>query len=106
MNQLSGGQRQAVSLIMSTLSPLKILLLDEHTSALDPRTAQQVMTTTDQIVRSHNLTALMVTHSLTQALQYGTRTILLHEGTVVRDLSGPERSSLNIQDLFNLYGDN
>jgi putative ABC transport system ATP-binding protein len=105
MNQLSGGQRQAVSLVMSTLSPMKILLLDEHTSALDPKTAEQVMHTTNQMMRENNLTALMVTHSLTQALQHGTRTILLHGGKVARDLLGSERSSLSAHNLLDLYGD-
>lgn len=105
MNQLSGGQRQAVSLVMSTLSPMKILLLDEHTSALDPKAAEQIMNRTDQIVREHHLTALMVTHSLTQALHFGSRTVLLHEGKVARDLAGQERSSLSAHDLLDLYGE-
>ena len=104
MSQLSGGQRQAVSLAMSTLSPMKILLLDEHTSALDPRTAEQMMDTTDQIIRQCKLTAVMVTHSLTQALRYGTRTLLLHEGKVAKDLVGPERASLSAHSLLDLYG--
>lgn len=103
MNQLSGGQRQAVSLMMSTLNPMKILLLDEHTSALDPKTAAQVMETTDRIVREKKLTTLMVTHSLSQALHYGTRTLLLNEGRVAKDLKGTERSSLKADDLMSLY---
>ncbi len=103
MNQLSGGQRQAISLVMSTLSPMKVLLLDEHTSALDPRTAEHIMNVTAQIIREKKLTALMVTHSLSQAIRYGSRTILLHEGRVVRDLSGPERVGLSVKDLLAMY---
>ena len=105
MNQLSDGQRQAVSLAMSALSPMKILLLDEHTSALDPKTAEQVMNTTSQIVEEYKLTVLMVTHNLTQALQYGTRTLLIHQGKVAQDLRGADRASLNANSLFRLYGD-
>lgn len=103
MNQLSGGQRQAVSLVMSTLSSMKILLLDEHTSALDPKTAETIMELTDRIVRENHLTAMMVTHSLTQAVNFGTRTILLHEGKVAKDFTGAERSSMNAHTLLDLY---
>ncbi len=104
MSLLSGGQRQAVSLLMATLSPLKILLLDEHTSALDPRTAAYVMDLSQKIVKEKNLTTLMVTHSLHQALHYGTRTIMLHEGKVIYDVSGPEREKLTAQDLLQQFG--
>ena len=104
MSQLSGGQRQAVSLVMSTLNPLKVLLLDEHTSALDPRTAEQIMIATDRVVRENQLTALMVTHSLTQALRFGTRTVLLDQGKVGRDFSGLDRSALSAHKLLEFYG--
>ncbi|WP_334325411.1 ABC transporter ATP-binding protein, partial [Gilliamella apicola] len=80
MGLLSGGQRQAVSLLMSTLQPSKILLLDEHTAALDPKTAQFVLELTDQIVSKNHLTTMMVTHSMKQALEYGNRTVMLHQG--------------------------
>jgi putative ABC transport system ATP-binding protein len=103
MNQLSGGQRQAVSLVMSTLTPLKILLLDEHTSALDPKTAEMVLTLTEQLAREKNLTVLMITHSLSQALRFGTRTVLLHRGRIARDYSDSARTSLSSKDLFELY---
>lgn len=100
---LSGGQRQAVSLIMATLSPMKILLLDEHTAALDPRTAQFVLDLTDRIVRTHRLTTLMVTHSMRQALDHGDRTVMLHEGRVAFDVAGGERKGLDVPDLLSLF---
>ncbi len=104
MSLLSGGQRQAVSLLMATLSPLKILLLDEHTSALDPKTADSIMNLTQEIIQEKKLTALMVTHSLHQALQAGNRTIMLHEGKIIFDTQGEERSKLTIKDLLDKFG--
>jgi putative ABC transport system ATP-binding protein len=104
MSLLSGGQRQAVSLLMATLSPLKILLLDEHTAALDPKTAGYVMDLSQKIINDKQLTALMVTHSLHQALHYGTRTVMLHEGKIIYDVSGPERGNLTVQDLLSQFG--
>ncbi|MCX7338184.1 MAG: ABC transporter ATP-binding protein [Alphaproteobacteria bacterium] len=104
MSMLSGGQRQAVSLLMATLSPLKILLLDEHTSALDPKTAAFVMQLTQTIVAEKKLTALMVTHSLQQALNFGTRTVMLHEGKIIYDVKGEERATLTAQDLLKQFG--
>jgi putative tryptophan/tyrosine transport system ATP-binding protein len=104
IGMLSGGQRQAVSLLMATLSPLKILLLDEHTAALDPKTASFVLKLTKEIVEENKLTVLMVTHSLQQALQYGNRTVMLHEGRVIYDVSGEERSKLTVNDLLNQFG--
>jgi putative ABC transport system ATP-binding protein len=101
---LSGGQRQAVSLLMATLSPLKILLLDEHSSALDPKTAAFVMKLTEEIVTEKGLTTLMVTHSLHQALHSGTRTIMLHEGKVIYDVSGEDRKKLTVPDLLKQFG--
>jgi putative ABC transport system ATP-binding protein len=104
MSLLSGGQRQAVSLLMATLSPLKILLLDEHSSALDPKTAAFVMNLTQEIVTEKRLTTLMVTHSLQQALHSGTRTVMLHEGKVIYDVEGKVRSKLTVQDLLKQFG--
>lgn len=104
MGLLSGGQRQAVSLLMATLSPLKILLLDEHTSALDPKTAAFIMKLTQQIIEEKKLTAIMITHSLTQALQYGSRTIMLHEGKIIYDISKEERKYVTIDDLLEQFG--
>lgn len=104
MAMLSGGQRQAVSLLMATLSPLKILLLDEHTAALDPKTSRFVMEITQQIVKEKGLTALMVTHSLGHALQYGTRTIMLHESKLIYDIANEERKRLTPHDLMHQFG--
>ncbi|WP_419901402.1 ABC transporter ATP-binding protein [Kiloniella sp.] len=103
MGLLSGGQRQAVSLIMATLQPTKCLLLDEHTAALDPRMQAFVLKLTNDIVEETGVTTLMITHSMSQALQYGTRTVMLHEGQVVLDVSGEERSSMDIHDLVDMF---
>jgi putative ABC transport system ATP-binding protein len=105
MGLLSGGQRQAVSLLMATLAPMKILLLDEHTAALDPRTAEFVLELTREIVAEQRLTTLMVTHSMRQALDCGERTIMLHQGRVCFDLAGPERAGLEVADLVALFAD-
>lgn len=103
MGLLSGGQRQAISLLMSALRPAKIILLDEHTAALDPKTAAFVLDLTCQIIEENKLTALMVTHSMQQALEVGTRTIMLHEGKIVFDVSGEERKNLTVTDLLDLF---
>ena len=100
---LSGGQRQAVSLLMASLRPSSILLLDEHTAALDPKTAAFVLELTDRVVREGRLTTLMVTHSMRQALDYGTRTVMLHQGQVVLDVSGEERARLEVADLLVMF---
>ena len=100
---LSGGQRQAVSLLMATLQPSRILLLDEHTAALDPRTAAFVLELTQRIVSEKRLTTLMVTHSMRQALDVGDRTVMLHEGRVVLDVSGDERKGLGVVDLLAMF---
>lgn len=100
---LSGGQRQAVSLLMAALRPSRILLLDEHTAALDPRTADFVLNLTDKIVREEKLTTMMVTHSMRQALDVGDRTVMLHQGQVVLDVSGREREGLDIRDLLEMF---
>ncbi|OCG19416.1 MULTISPECIES: ABC transporter ATP-binding protein [unclassified Gilliamella] len=103
MGLLSGGQRQAISLLMSTLKPSKILLLDEHTAALDPKTAQFVLDLTDKIVSKNHLTTMMVTHSMKQALEYGNRTVMLHQGQVVLDVSGEQRAKLTVTDLLDMF---
>ncbi|WCM91420.1 ABC transporter ATP-binding protein [Acidovorax sp. NCPPB 2350] len=100
---LSGGQRQAVSLLMAALQPSRILLLDEHTAALDPRTADFVLQLTARIVAESRLTAMMVTHSMRQALDVGDRTVMLHQGQVVLDVSGEERSRLDVPDLLRMF---
>lgn len=103
MGLLSGGQRQAISLLMSSLQPSKILLLDEHTAALDPKTAAFVLKLTNEIVSKNRLTTLMVTHSMQQALTYGTRTIMLHQGEIVLDVSGELRENMSISDLLMMF---
>ena len=103
MGLLSGGERQAVSLLMATLAGMKTLLLDEHTAALDPRTGQFVLDLTRRIVAEHHLTALMVTHSMRHALDVGDRTIMLHEGRIVLDVAGDERAGLDVLDLVGLF---
>ncbi len=106
MGLLSGGQRQAISLLMSALQPAKILLLDEHTAALDPKTAAFVLDLTCQIIDENKLTSLMVTHSMQQALEVGTRTIMLHEGKIVFDVKGEARKGLTVVDLLDLFKKN
>ena len=100
---LSGGQRQAVSLLMASLQPSRILLLDEHTAALDPRTADFVLKLTQRIVAEGKLTTMMVTHSMRQALDVGERTVMLHQGQVVLDVSGDERARLDVPDLLKMF---
>jgi putative tryptophan/tyrosine transport system ATP-binding protein len=97
---LSGGQRQAVNLLMATLSPMKVLLLDEHTAALDPKTAEFVLALTRKVVEQFHLTTMMVTHSMRHALDLGDRTVMLHEGRVVADIEGEERRNLDVADLL------
>jgi len=100
---LSGGQRQALSLMMATLLGSKILLLDEHTAALDPKIAKQIMKLTNEIIGQHRLTALMITHSMSQALEYGNRTIMMYHGEIVRDMEGDEREKLSTSDLIKYF---
>ncbi|WP_072282025.1 ABC transporter ATP-binding protein [Rappaport israeli] len=103
MGLLSGGQRQAVSLLMASLTPSSILLLDEHTAALDPKTASFVIALTQEIVAQEKLTTLMVTHSMRQALDVGSRTIMLHQGRVVFDIADEARCGLGVADLLKLF---
>ncbi|HLS41731.1 MAG TPA: ABC transporter ATP-binding protein [Paenalcaligenes sp.] len=100
---LSGGQRQAVSLLMAAMRPSRILLLDEHTAALDPRTADFVLKLTARIVEENRLTTMMVTHSMRQALDVGDRTVMLHQGQVVLDVSGDERKGMDVTDLLHMF---
>ena len=103
MGQLSGGQRQAVTLLMSTMVTPKLLLLDEHTAALDPVTAQKVMEITKEIVKEHNITTMMITHNINQALQTGNRTIMLASGKIVLDLQGEAREKMTLPELLEAY---
>jgi putative ABC transport system ATP-binding protein len=103
MGLLSGGQRQAVSLLMATLTDMKILLLDEHTAALDPKISEFVMELTSEIILEKRLTAMMVTHSMRQALDYGDRTVMLHEGRIVFDVRGEQRAGLGVAHLLDMF---
>ncbi|SJZ30966.1 putative ABC transport system ATP-binding protein [Selenihalanaerobacter shriftii] len=100
---LSGGQRQSLTLLMATIAKPKVLLLDEHTAALDPKTAQQVIDLTKSIVVKHSLTVLMVTHDLNQALNLGNRTIMMDNGEIVLDIKNPERKHLTVDDLLDKF---
>lgn len=102
---LSGGQRQVVTLLMCTLVPPKLLLLDEHTAALDPKTADKVMGITKNIVDKHNLTTLMITHNMKSALETGNRTIMMDSGKIILDLDDAARSKMKLDDLLSLYSD-
>ena len=100
---LSGGQRQAVTLLMATLCRPKLLLLDEHTAALDPKTAAKVLSLTERVVRENNLTTLMITHNMKDAIAYGNRLIMLYDGKIVVDVSGEEKKNLTVNDLLALF---
>ncbi len=100
---LSGGQRQALTLLMATLKKPKLLLLDEHTAALDPKTAEKVLALTDKIVKKDNLTTLMITHNMRDALRFGNRLIMLHNGRVIIDVQGDEKKNLQIPDLLEMF---
>ena len=100
---LSGGQRQAMALLMSVMTPIDILILDEHTAALDPKTAEIIMELTDKVVREKNLTTIMVTHNLMFALKYGNRLVMMHEGNAVMDLNAEEKKNANTDDLLEVF---
>jgi len=100
---LSGGQRQALALLMATIGNPKILLLDEHTANLDPKTAEKIMNLTNILVRDEHLMALMITHDLGDALNYGTRTLLMDDGEIVLDISGEERKKMSINELLERF---
>ena len=106
MEFLSGGQRQALTLVMSTLVKPKLLLLDEHTAALDPKTSAMVMNLTDKIVKKNNLTTVMITHNMEHAIEYGDRLVMLHEGHVVVDIKGEEKKDLTVAKLLELFKKN
>ena len=97
---LSGGQRQAMALLMSTMTPIEFLILDEHTAALDPKTAETIMELTDRIVREKNLTTIMVTHNLRYAVDYGNRLLMMHQGKAIMDKAGTEKEETRIDDIL------
>lgn len=97
---LSGGQRQAITLLMAAMKKPKLLLLDEHTAALDPKTAAKVLEISDRIIEEHHLTAMMVTHNMKDAIAHGNRLIMMHEGRIIYDVSGEEKKKLHVSDLL------
>lgn len=105
VGSLSGGQRQAMALLMSTMTDVDFLILDEHTAALDPKTAEIIMELTDQIVREKNLTAVMVTHNLRYAVEYGNRLLMMHQGKIVLDLAGEEKKAVKVDDILQQFNE-
>lgn len=105
VGSLSGGQRQAMALLMSTMTPIQFLILDEHTAALDPKTAELIMELTDKIVKEKKLTTIMVTHNLRYAVEYGNRLIMMHQGNTIIDRAGEEKKTLNIDDVLEKFNE-
>jgi len=102
---LSGGQRQAMALLMSTMTPIEFLILDEHTAALDPKTADTIMELTDKVVKEKKLTTIMVTHNLRFAVEYGSRLLMMHQGEAIMDKAGEEKNRLRIDDILEKFNE-
>lgn len=102
---LSGGQRQAMALLMSTMTPIEFLILDEHTAALDPKTAEMIMELTDKIVKEKELTTIMVTHNLRYAIEYGNRLLMMHQGEAILDKKGKEKEEMRVEDVLKLFNE-
>lgn len=105
VGSLSGGQRQTLALLMATMNPIDFLILDEHTAALDPKTAEIVMELTARVVREKHLTTLMVTHNLRHAVEYGDRMIMMHQGHIVLDRKGAEKAATRVEDVLELFNE-
>ena len=105
VGNLSGGQRQAMALLMSTMTPIEFLILDEHTAALDPKTADLIMELTDKIVKEKKLTTIMVTHNLRYAVEYGNRILMMHQGNIVLDKAGEEKQKMQVEDILKLFNE-
>lgn len=105
VGSLSGGQRQAMALLMSTMTPIEFLILDEHTAALDPKTAEIIMELTDKIVKEKHLTTIMVTHNLRYAVEYGNRLLMMHQGESVIDCAGEDKAAMNIDDILEKFNE-
>ena len=105
VGSLSGGQRQAMALVMSTLTPIDFLILDEHTAALDPKTAELIMELTDKVVKEKKLTTIMVTHNLRYAVEYGSRLIMMHQGEIVMDYKGKEKDKIDTDDILRKFNE-
>lgn len=103
VGSLSGGQRQAVALLMATMTPIEFLILDEHTAALDPKTAEIIMELTGRIVREKKLTTLMVTHNLRYAVEYGNRLVMMHEGNIILDKSGEDKAKISTDEIMAIF---
>lgn len=103
VGSLSGGQRQALALLMATMNPIDFLILDEHTAALDPKTAEIIMELTDRVVREKKVTTIMVTHNLRYAVEYGTRLLMMHEGNIIMDKAGEEKSRLSTEEIMGIF---
>lgn len=103
VGSLSGGQRQAMALLMSTLTPIEFLILDEHTAALDPKTAELIMELTDKVVKEKKLTTIMVTHNLRYAVEYGDRLIMMHQGECVLDKAGDEKKAMSTEEILRMF---
>ena len=102
---LSGGQRQAIALLMATMTDIDFLILDEHTAALDPKTADKIMELTDEIIKEKNLTSIMVTHNLRYAVEFGSRLIMMHEGKVIIDKDGDTKKNMDIKDVLDKFAE-
>ena len=103
VGSLSGGQRQALALLMATMTPIDFLILDEHTAALDPKTAEIIMELTDQVVKEKKVTTIMVTHNLRYAVEYGNRLIMMHEGKAILDKAGEEKKIINTEEIMGIF---
>lgn len=103
VGSLSGGQRQVLALLMATMTPIDFLILDEHTAALDPRTAELVMELTEKIVRGKKMTTIMVTHNLRYAVEYGDRLVMMHQGRIVLDKSGEEKKTMDTDEIMGIF---
>jgi putative ABC transport system ATP-binding protein len=105
VGSLSGGQRQAMALLMATMTPIEFLILDEHTAALDPKTAELIMELTDKVVKEKNLTTIMVTHNLRYAVEYGNRLLMMHQGEVIIDKAGDRKKAMEINDILERFNE-
>ena len=105
VGSLSGGQRQALSLLMATMTPIRFLILDEHTAALDPKTAEIIMELTDKVVKQKKLTAIMVTHNLRYAVEYGNRMIMMHRGNIIFDKAGTDKENTKVDDILSIFNE-
>ena len=103
VGSLSGGQRQALALLMATMTPIDFLILDEHTASLDPKTAEIIMELTDQVVKEKQVTTIMVTHNLRYAIEYGSRLIMMHEGNVILDKAGEEKRQIDTEQIMGIF---